>query len=691
MDLIQETNKTQVSVVIPCYNQGFYLHDCLTSILMNTDVSTEIVVVDDGSTDRRSLLGLEEAKTISNVKVVSQPNQGLSSARNTGLENCRGKYIQFLDCDDLILPNKFSLQIDHIETTGIDVSISNYLTSDETVCNFNLHNTILKYPFTLKSFLYNWERGFSIPIHCGLFKRECLSFPCFPVDFYSKEDWLFWVKLMLRNTKLAYIDIPLAVYRLHSNNMTKSKNEMGRSWLDAARFITSILPGKEKSRFFQSATEWFDSYYAKHDEDISRSENKNMNLSINSTYFLDATDSKIGKDCWIANGCIVEDAYIGKQKASKYAIIIPVYNHYRYLEKCIESACIQSYDAPYCVLAFNDMSSDRRVESLLTSLTKQYANFFVYNSSVNKGVSYAQNFLITAANSQYIAFLDCDDFLDYFAIQYIEEELINCDAIDYLFTNRFNIDEDSRPISTFSYFEIRDDYFEDHYRSLLINMYASHLKVISKTALVKAELCSEEFTGVQDYELALKISSFGKVHGVNKYLYFHRIHAKSVTSDDNVRQIRKSNLVRRNSILNTLNPNKSKVNEATVSAVLRYVNRNKNLTSRRSVLYCHDADGDLVVNENLRDDLRLSCIVLIDITNARYVLSLCKNYDIPLVLIVTKNSLEAQIFSRDFNAFFDTIITFDERIYMSILVTMYNPNNLRLWDLYRQEIQLTGN
>lgn len=687
MNLIQEAKKAQVSVVIPCYNQGRYLYDCLTSILMNTDVCTEIVVVDDGSTDMRTRVELDKAKIIPNVKVITQPNQGLSSARNTGLENCSGEYIQFLDSDDLVLPNKFSLQIAHIKTTGADVSISNYFTSDEVVLDLNLHNTILKYPFTLKSFLYNWERGFSIPIHCGLFKRECLPFPCFPVDFYSKEDWLFWVKLMLKDAKLAYIDMPLAVYRLHGNNMTKSKQKMGKSWIDAAQFITSILPEKEKNNFFRSATEWYDSYYCKQDECFSREQNKSTNKDISSTYLLDTTHPKIEKNCWIANGCVAEGPYDGRHKNTKYTIIVPVYNHYDYLERCIESACIQSYDAPHYVLAFNDMSSDHRVELLLTSLTKKYSNFSFYNSSSNNGVSCAQNFLIMAATSRYVAFLDCDDYLDYYALQYVEEELIKDDTVDYLFTNRFNIDEKGALVSSFSYFDIRDHYFEDHYTSLLLSMYASHLKVISKTALVKAGLCSADFTGVQDYELALKISSFGKVKGINKFLYFHRIHGNSVTSVDNASQIRKANIVRRSSIIETLNPNKSTSVDSVLLLILRHIRQNKNIMSRKNILYCHfdDTNKGFIADENFRTDLSLSCIVLIDIATDHFILNLCKSYNVPIVLIVTKNSREAQLFARDYNAFFDVIVTFDECVYISIVVTMYDPKNLRLFCLYTDD------
>ena len=93
--------KDLISIIIPCYNHAHFLGDAIESVLSQTYNEIEIIVVDDGSTDNTSEIAVQYA----NVRVISQDNQGLSAARNTGLYACRGKYVVFLDADDRLLPN----------------------------------------------------------------------------------------------------------------------------------------------------------------------------------------------------------------------------------------------------------------------------------------------------------------------------------------------------------------------------------------------------------------------------------------------------------------------------------------------------------------------------------------------------------------------------------------------------------
>src|SRR5687768_3146869 len=89
-------NEELVSVIIPSYNHGNYLGRAVESVLAQTYKNTEIIVVDDGSVDNTKHV----AQSFPGVKYVYQHNQGLSAARNTGIENSKGKYLLFLDADD---------------------------------------------------------------------------------------------------------------------------------------------------------------------------------------------------------------------------------------------------------------------------------------------------------------------------------------------------------------------------------------------------------------------------------------------------------------------------------------------------------------------------------------------------------------------------------------------------------------
>lgn len=94
----------EVSVIIPCYNQGQYLHEAIDSVLGQTFTDLEIIVVDDGSTDpttRETLDVLDRAAT----RLLRRENGGLAAARNSGIAAAQGRYILPLDCDDRIAPD----------------------------------------------------------------------------------------------------------------------------------------------------------------------------------------------------------------------------------------------------------------------------------------------------------------------------------------------------------------------------------------------------------------------------------------------------------------------------------------------------------------------------------------------------------------------------------------------------------
>jgi glycosyltransferase involved in cell wall biosynthesis len=102
-------DKTLVSVIIPLYNSELYIAETIKSVLAQTWPNVEMIIVDDGSTDNSYAI----AKTFEfeNIKIFHQENKGASAARNKALQEANGEYIQYLDADDLISPNKIEEQI----------------------------------------------------------------------------------------------------------------------------------------------------------------------------------------------------------------------------------------------------------------------------------------------------------------------------------------------------------------------------------------------------------------------------------------------------------------------------------------------------------------------------------------------------------------------------------------------------
>jgi len=111
----------KVSVVIPVYNTYKYLPECLESVINQTLADIEIICINDGSTDFSSKILEEYASKDKRIKIISQNNQGLSCARNRGLEIARGEYIYFLDSDDKITLTALEELYDIAEKNKLDI------------------------------------------------------------------------------------------------------------------------------------------------------------------------------------------------------------------------------------------------------------------------------------------------------------------------------------------------------------------------------------------------------------------------------------------------------------------------------------------------------------------------------------------------------------------------------------------
>lgn len=111
----------KISVIVPIYNTGKYLHRCLESILAQTYKKLEIILVDDGSTDNSGKICNYYAQKDERIKVIHKKNGGQSSARNAGLDIASGDYISFVDSDDWIVEDIYEYCIDLIKTMNCDV------------------------------------------------------------------------------------------------------------------------------------------------------------------------------------------------------------------------------------------------------------------------------------------------------------------------------------------------------------------------------------------------------------------------------------------------------------------------------------------------------------------------------------------------------------------------------------------
>jgi len=116
-----------ISIIVPCYNVEKYVAKCMESILHQTYSNIEVIAVDDGSTDNTAVI-LRSFESDKRVRIINQPNSGVSAARNRGISSATGDFLAFVDSDDWAEPDMYEKLYNAL--TGCD--------ADVAVCNYNL-------------------------------------------------------------------------------------------------------------------------------------------------------------------------------------------------------------------------------------------------------------------------------------------------------------------------------------------------------------------------------------------------------------------------------------------------------------------------------------------------------------------------------------------------------------------------
>ena len=247
-----------ISTIIPCYNQGQYLQRAIDSILQQEYQNFEIIVINDGSNDKKTTEIIEELKAgkYPYLRIFTIKNRGLAGARNYGLEKAQGNYIQFLDADDELLSDKWRKQIDFFEHhPNISINYTNFL--------FQKNNKLSK-PFSesmrienpKSDFLFRWEKDLSIPSHCFLFRKECFQKLNFNTNFKACEDWVLWSEFALTGCQFSHLAIDGCIYNLHGANMTGKKDLMFYNNILATSYLRTQIKDLElRNKFDQQSIE----------------------------------------------------------------------------------------------------------------------------------------------------------------------------------------------------------------------------------------------------------------------------------------------------------------------------------------------------------------------------------------------------------------------------------------------------
>ena len=212
----------KVSVIIPVYNVENYLKDCLDSVVTQTYKNIEIIIIDDGSTDKSGEICKKYEAEYQNIKYIFQKNQGLSAARNTGLDACMGEYVYCLDSDDFIASNSIDVMVREIKKNGVDIVATGFLVINEERKYEN--DEIVSAEFhreTSKEFYLQIISNHA----CGkLYKRGLFDGVRYPVG-QNYEDVATTHKLFYKANKITYTDEGFYYYRIRKGAITQTPTE----------------------------------------------------------------------------------------------------------------------------------------------------------------------------------------------------------------------------------------------------------------------------------------------------------------------------------------------------------------------------------------------------------------------------------------------------------------------------------
>lgn len=238
--------KEYVSIIVPCYNVENCIERALNSLCKQTYKEIEIICVNDGSKDNTlKKLNAYQKQHLLNMRIITTENRGVSAARNAGLDAAKGKYIMFLDADDMYSNRTVELLVNALETADADTAFSFWTVNKSKlqIGIFEYNKKKIKATEIASHFMY---RPSPVSFFSFIYKKSIIDEYgiYFDVDLKYGEDNLFFWKYLCHTKTGVYLDCPL--YWYYQNPSSAMHNA---SW----RNVDAVISG-------QRAMEWMEKY-----------------------------------------------------------------------------------------------------------------------------------------------------------------------------------------------------------------------------------------------------------------------------------------------------------------------------------------------------------------------------------------------------------------------------------------------
>lgn len=315
----------KISVIVPVYNKEKYLSKCLDSILNQTFKDIEIICVNDGSTDKSLSILQDYAKQNKQIKIISQQNQGLSAARNTGMLKAKGKWITFIDPDDYIDAETYETALNKIydKTELICFGIKTFGKSTKEQKQSDKNYYKINYDGVVQATdAVIWNTDCSVCnklFDASIIKKYDIKFP----EGLNYEDACFYFKYASLIQKILFIPKYFYHYLRHEDSIMAQTFSKTDKALDHLYIVENIFNFYQKNAIFEAKKDLFEKQFVAYYYFAKRyvlNEQKAIDLALELIY-------KLHLDKYYPNNELILDI-INKNKApiNKQTFSIKLFN-----------------------------------------------------------------------------------------------------------------------------------------------------------------------------------------------------------------------------------------------------------------------------------------------------------------------------------------------------------------------------
>lgn len=432
----------QISIIMPVYNTESYLEEAIDSVLRQSFIDWELIMVDDGSTDESNKICQAYAKQNERIHLVRIPHSGVSEARNMGIRIATGEWLFFMDSDDIMAPDSLNMLFSASERTDWVIGAYQDYSTKRIHKVLDIARTISFGKDEADTFLLMEKSNAFNRVWGSLYRRSCIRTP-FRKDINYGEDILFNFENFKQFQIVSVISSSVYIHRVGYSSMTLSHQSLEQRIFSSYLVTNAILAiYGDNPKIEQYYLSRFILRFYNHCVRLASSGKVETIVELLSADFLRNErirkanpplkelnifwEAVLREDRELVCSIALNGTCFRSDSPGKISVILPVYNMGVTLARSVESIIAQTYNN-WELIIVDDGSNDDS-SSLMDSYSAKDDRIRVLHIS-HVGVSNARNIGIEEAVGEWIAFLDGDDIYTPDAFSLMIENSYNADLV----------------------------------------------------------------------------------------------------------------------------------------------------------------------------------------------------------------------------------------------------------------------